>query len=263
LSQASSQPFLQVKHLSTIFPDGNSGLHALDNISFSVEAEQFVSVLGPSGSGKSTFLRCINQLEKTDEGAIWIDGELAGFRRDGDALYELSDKEIARQRISIGMVFQRFNLFGHMTSLENIIEGPLTVQKRPRAEVTEEALTLLKRVGLSAKRDAYPAQLSGGQQQRVAIARALAMRPKLMLFDEPTSALDPELVGEVLAAMRDLARSGMTMIVVTHELGFAREVASRVVFMDEGAIVESGSPHEVLVRPQHPRTKDFIAAVLK
>jgi polar amino acid transport system ATP-binding protein len=208
-------------------------------------------------------LRCINQLEKPDQGAIWIDGELAGFRRDGDALYELSDKEIARQRISIGMVFQRFNLFGHMTALENIIEGPLTVQKRARAEVTEEAIALLKRVGLSAKRDAYPAQLSGGQQQRVAIARALAMRPKLMLFDEPTSALDPELVGEVLAAMRDLARSGMTMIVVTHELGFAREVASRVVFMDEGAIVESGSPHEVLVRPQHPRTRDFIAAVLK
>ena len=238
-------------------------LCALKNVSIDVAKGEVLCVIGPSGSGKSTFLRCINQLEKVDEGAIWIDGELAGFRRVGDALYELSDKEIARQRISIGMVFQRFNLFGHMTALENIIEGPITAQKRPRAEAVEEALTLLNRVGLSAKRDAYPAQLSGGQQQRVAIARALAMRPKLMLFDEPTSALDPELVGEVLAAMRDLARSGMTMIVVTHELGFAREVASRVVFMDEGAIVESGSPQEVLVRPQHPRTKDFIAAVLK
>jgi polar amino acid transport system ATP-binding protein len=238
-------------------------LCALKNVSIEVSKGEVLCVIGPSGSGKSTFLRCINQLEKTDEGAIWIDGELAGFRRVGDALYELSDKEIALQRISIGMVFQRFNLFSHMTALENIIEGPITAQKRPRAEAVEEALTLLNRVGLSAKRDAYPAQLSGGQQQRVAIARALAMRPKLMLFDEPTSALDPELVGEVLAAMRDLARSGMTMIVVTHELGFAREVASRVVFMDEGAIVESGSPQEVLVRPQHPRTQDFIAAVLK
>jgi polar amino acid transport system ATP-binding protein len=238
-------------------------LCALKNVSIEVAKGEVLCVIGPSGSGKSTFLRCINQLEKTDEGAIWIDGELAGFRRVGDALYELSDKEIALQRISIGMVFQRFNLFSHMTALENIIEGPITAQKRPRAEAVEEALTLLNRVGLSAKRDAYPAQLSGGQQQRVAIARALAMRPKLMLFDEPTSALDPELVGEVLAAMRDLARSGMTMIVVTHELGFAREVASRVVFMDEGAIVESGSPQEVLVRPQHPRTQDFIAAVLK
>jgi polar amino acid transport system ATP-binding protein len=238
-------------------------LCALKNVSIDLAKGEVLCVIGPSGSGKSTFLRCINQLEKTDQGAIWIDGELVGFRRDGDALYELSDKEIAQQRISTGMVFQRFNLFGHMTALQNIIEGPLTVQKRTRAEVTQEALALLKRGGLLDKRDVYPAQLSGGQQQRVAIARALAMRPKLMLFDEPTSALDPELVGEVLAAMRDLAESGMTMIVVTHELGFAREVASRVVFMDEGAIVESGSPQEVLVQPQHPRTKDFIAAVLK
>jgi polar amino acid transport system ATP-binding protein len=238
-------------------------LCALKNVSIDLAKGEVLCVIGPSGSGKSTFLRCINQLEKIDQGAIWIDGELVGFRRDGDALYELSDKEIAQQRISTGMVFQRFNLFGHMTALQNIIEGPLTVQKRTRAEVTQEALALLKRVGLLDKRDVYPAQLSGGQQQRVAIARALAMRPKLMLFDEPTSALDPELVGEVLAAMRDLAESGMTMIVVTHELGFAREVASRVVFMDVGTIVESGSPQEVLVQPQHPRTKDFIAAVLK
>jgi polar amino acid transport system ATP-binding protein len=238
-------------------------LCALKNISIDVAKGEVLCIIGPSGSGKSTFLRCINQLEKVDQGAIWIDGELAGFHRVGNALYELSDKDIALQRISIGMVFQRFNLFGHMTALENIVEGPLTVQKRPRAEVVQEALALLKRVGLSAKRDAYPAQLSGGQQQRVAIARALAMKPKLMLFDEPTSALDPELVGEVLAVMRDLARSGMTMMVVTHELGFAREVSSRVVFMDEGAIVESGSPQDVLAQPQHPRTKDFIAAVLK
>jgi polar amino acid transport system ATP-binding protein len=237
-------------------------LCALKNVSIDVTKGEVLCIIGPSGSGKSTFLRCINQLEKADQGAIWIDGVLAGFRRVGDALYELSDKEIALQRISIGMVFQRFNLFGHMTALENIIEGPITTQKRQRAEAVEEAMALLNRVGLSAKRDAYPPQLSGGQQQRVAIARALAMRPKLMLFDEPTSALDPELVGEVLGAMRDLARSGMTMIVVTHELGFAREVSNRVVFMDEGAIVESGSPQEILVRPQHPRTKDFIAAVL-
>jgi polar amino acid transport system ATP-binding protein len=207
-------------------------------------------------------LRCINQLERADKGAIWIDGELAGFRRAGDALSELNDREVARQRAVIGMVFQRFNLFAHMTALENIVEGPVTVQKRQRAEADAEAISLLERVGLGAKRNAYPSELSGGQQQRVAIARALAMRPKLMLFDEPTSALDPELVGEVLAVMRDLARSGMTMIVVTHELGFAREVSNRVVFMDEGAIVEAGTPQEVLVAPRHPRTKDFIAAVL-
>ena len=219
-------------------------------------------IIGPSGSGKSTFLRCINQLERADRGAIWIDGELVGFRRVGDALYELTDARDRAPAASIGMVFQRFNLFGHMTALQNIIEGPVTVQRRPRAEAVDEALTLLERVGLAAKRDAYPSELSGGQQQRVAIARALAMRPKLMLFDEPTSALDPELVGEVLGVMRDLATSGMTMMVVTHELGFAREVSNRVVFMDEGAIVETGSPQEVLVRPQQPRTKDFIAAVL-
>ena len=177
-------------------------------------------------------------------------------------LVELSDREIARQRLDSGMVFQRFNLFAHLTALQNVIEGPVTVQRRPRGEVIDEAIALLDRVGLAAKRNAYPADLSGGQQQRVAIARALAMKPKLMLFDEPTSALDPELVGEVLQVMRDLARSGMTMIVVTHELGFAREVANRVAFMDHGAIVESGPPQQVLVNPQHPRTRDFIAAVL-
>ena len=235
---------------------------ALDGVSIEIPAGQVLCIVGPSGSGKSTLLRCINQLERIDSGAIWVDGELIGYRRVGDKLYELTDAEIARQRLTSGMVFQRFNLFQHMTSLENIIEGPVTVQKRRRTEAIDEAIALLERVGLSEKRDAYPAELSGGQQQRVAIARALAMKPKLMLFDEPTSALDPELVGEVLAVMKDLAHSGMTMIVVTHELGFAREVANEVVFMDRGAIVERGSPHEVLVHPKQQRTRDFIAAVL-
>jgi polar amino acid transport system ATP-binding protein len=237
-------------------------VQALDGVSIEIPAGQVLCIVGPSGSGKSTLLRCINQLERIDSGAIWVDGELIGYRRVGNKLYELTDAEIARQRLSSGMVFQRFNLFQHMTALENIVEGPVIVQKRRRNEVVDEAMALLKRVGLSEKRDAYPSELSGGQQQRVAIARALAMKPKLMLFDEPTSALDPELVGEVLTVMRDLARSGMTMIVVTHELGFAREVANEVVFMDRGAIVERGSPQEVLVHPKQQRTRDFIAAVL-
>jgi polar amino acid transport system ATP-binding protein len=237
-------------------------VQALDGVSIEIPVGQVLCIVGPSGSGKSTLLRCINQLERIDSGAIWVDGQLIGYRRVGDKLYELTDAEIARQRLTSGMVFQRFNLFQHMTALENIIEGPVTVQKRRRNEVIDEAMALLERVGLSAKRDAYPSELSGGQQQRVAIARALAMKPKLMLFDEPTSALDPELVGEVLAVMRDLAHSGMTMIVVTHELGFAREVANEVVFMDRGAIVERGSPQEVLVHPKQQRTRDFIAAVL-
>ncbi|MEO8133286.1 MAG: amino acid ABC transporter ATP-binding protein [Betaproteobacteria bacterium] len=235
---------------------------ALSGISLTIEKGEVLCVVGPSGSGKSTFLRCINQLERADEGAIWVDGQLCGFRQRGDVLLELADHEVARQRLDSGMVFQRFNLFAHLTALGNIVEGPLVVQKRPRAAVMAEAIALLERVGLADKRGSYPADLSGGQQQRVAIARALAMKPKLMLFDEPTSALDPELVGEVLHVMRDLARSGMTMIVVTHELGFAKEVANRVVFMDHGAIVESGPPQDVLVNPQHPRTRDFIAAVL-
>jgi polar amino acid transport system ATP-binding protein len=237
-------------------------VQALDGVSIEIPAGQVMCIVGPSGSGKSTLLRCINQLERIDSGAIWVDGQLIGYRRVGDKLYELTDAEVARQRLTSGMVFQRFNLFQHMTALENIIEGPVTVQKRRHKEAVDEAMALLERVGLGAKRDAYPSELSGGQQQRVAIARALAMKPKLMLFDEPTSALDPELVGEVLAVMRDLASSGMTMIVVTHELGFAREVANEVVFMDRGAIVERGSPQEVLVHPQQQRTRDFIAAVL-
>ena len=236
--------------------------HALDEVSLEIQHGEVLCIIGPSGSGKSTLLRCINQLERIDSGAVWIDDELVGFRQEGDKLYELNDAEIARQRLSSGMVFQRFNLFAHMTVLENIIEGPVIVQKRAKSAVIPEALALLERVGLKDKQDAYPSELSGGQQQRIAIARALAMKPKLMLFDEPTSALDPELVSEVLAVMRDLANSGMTMIVVTHELGFAREVAHRVVFMDQGRIIETGPPQQVLNNPQEKRTRDFIAAVL-
>ncbi|MFJ5370768.1 amino acid ABC transporter ATP-binding protein [Bosea sp. CER48] len=248
-----------IANVSKLFGD----LKALNNVSLAIEPGMVQCIIGPSGSGKSTLLRCINQLEKIDQGAIRVDGELIGYRRVGDELHELTDPEIARQRLVTGMVFQRFNLFNHMTALQNIIEGPLTVLKRPRKEIVAEAMALLERVGLADKRDSYPSELSGGQQQRIAIARALAMRPKLMLFDEPTSALDPELVGEVLNVMRDLAASGMTMIVVTHELGFAREVANDVVFMDKGEIVEQGPPQTVLVAPKQARTRDFIAAVLK
>lgn len=248
-----------IAHVSKVFGD----LRALNDVSLSVPVGAVQCIIGPSGSGKSTLLRCINQLEKIDQGAISVDGELIGYRRAGDELHELTDAEIARQRLATGMVFQRFNLFNHMTALQNIIEGPLTVLKQPRKQIVAEAMALLERVGLADKRDSYPSELSGGQQQRIAIARALAMKPKLMLFDEPTSALDPELVGEVLTVMRDLAASGMTMIVVTHELGFAREVASDVVFMDRGEIVEQGPPQTVLVTPRQQRTRDFIAAVLK
>jgi len=235
---------------------------ALKNVNIDIPHGEVVCIIGPSGSGKSTLLRCINQLEKVDQGGLWVNDELLGFRTVDHKLIELSDTQIARQRLATGMVFQRFNLFAHMTVLENIVEGPVQVLRRPRQECHQQALDLLERVGLSAKANSYPIELSGGQQQRVAIARALAMRPKLMLFDEPTSALDPELVGEVLSVMRDLAASGMTMIVVTHELGFAREVASRVVFMDAGQIIEIGSPEEVLMSPRNPRTQEFIAAVL-
>ena len=237
-------------------------LAALDAVSLEIASGEVVCIVGPSGSGKSTLLRCINQLERIDSGAIWVDGELAGYRPDRGRLVELTDRDIARQRLASGMVFQRFNLFAHMTALQNVVEGPVTVLRRPKAAAIADAEALLARVGLAEKRDAYPSELSGGQQQRVAIARALAMKPRLMLFDEPTSALDPELVGEVLAVMRDLAKSGMTMVVVTHELGFAREVADRVVFMDQGRLVEQGPPAQVLGAPEHPRTRDFIAAVL-
>jgi polar amino acid transport system ATP-binding protein len=235
---------------------------ALKGITLDVAQGEVLCIIGPSGSGKSTFLRCINQLETISDGALWVNGELAGFRQAGNKLHELSEKQVARQRLATSMVFQRFNLFPHKTALENVIEGPVQVLKRRRAEAEQEARTLLERVGLGHKCNAFPIELSGGQQQRVAIARALAMHPQLILFDEPTSALDPELVGEVLAVMRDLAKSGMTMIVVTHELGFAREVADRVVFMDGGQIVESGPPEQVLSRPQNKRTQDFISAVI-
>ena len=236
--------------------------HALKDINIEVEQGEVLCIIGPSGSGKSTLLRCVNQLEQTDAGAIWVEGELAGHRMVGNALHPLDENRIARQRLKAGMVFQRFNLFAHMTVLQNLIEGPVVVQRKPRDAAIRNARELLARVGLADRERHYPSELSGGQQQRVAIARALAMAPRLMLFDEPTSALDPELVGDVLATMRDLAASGMTMIVVTHELGFAREVADRVVFMDGGAIVEQGPAATILTAPRHPRTRDFIAAVI-
>ena len=219
-------------------------------------------VIGPSGSGKSTFLRCINHLESIDSGSMTVDGELIGYRKRAGKLYELRESEVARKRREIGMVFQRFNLFPHMTALQNVMEAPCTVRRTPKKEARERAFALLERVGLGNRCDNYPTQLSGGQQQRVAIARALAMQPRLMLFDEPTSALDPELVGEVLDVMRGLARDGMTMVVVTHEMGFAREGADSLVFMDEGRIVESGAPREVLANPRHERTKAFLSKVL-
>jgi polar amino acid transport system ATP-binding protein len=237
-------------------------LEVLRGISLDVAPGEVMCLLGPSGSGKSTFLRCINHLEKIDGGRLSVDGELVGYRESNGKLYELREAEVARKRAEIGMVFQRFNLFPHMTVLENLIEAPVRVKKLGRGVATERADELLERVGLVDKRSAYPAQLSGGQQQRVAIARALAMSPKLMLFDEPTSALDPELVGDVLAAMRQLAADGMTMIVVTHETGFAREVADTVVFIDGGVVVETGRPAEVLTNPRHPRTQAFLSKVL-
>jgi polar amino acid transport system ATP-binding protein len=236
--------------------------HALDGVDLQVAPTQVVCLIGPSGSGKSTFLRCINHLEQIDGGILEVDGELVGYRRQGDKLYELRDREVCEKRSEIGMVFQRFNLFPHMTALENVVEAPIHVKRERRAAAAEHARALLERVGLSDKADSYPAQLSGGQQQRVAIARALAMRPKLMLFDEPTSALDPELVGEVLDVMRGLAEEGMTMVVVTHEMGFARGVADAVAFMDRGVIVEAGPPAQVLGSPQHERTRAFLSKVL-
>ncbi|NJC83284.1 amino acid ABC transporter ATP-binding protein [Planosporangium mesophilum] len=237
-------------------------LEVLRGIDLEVRQGEVCCVIGPSGSGKSTFLRCINHLEKVNAGRIWVDGDLIGYRERGGKLYELREKDVAAQRRGIGMVFQRFNLFPHMTVLENVMEAPLRVRGESKAEVRERALRLLDRVGLSAKVDTYPGQCSGGQQQRVAIARALAMRPKLMLFDEPTSALDPELVGEVLDVMKDLAAEGMTMIVVTHEIGFAREVGDSLVFMDGGVVVESGGPRDVIANPRHERTRSFLKKVL-
>jgi polar amino acid transport system ATP-binding protein len=237
-------------------------VQVLRGIDLEVASGTVTCLVGPSGSGKTTLLRCVNHLEKINGGRLTVHGELVGYKDVGGRLHELNDREICRQRAQTGMVFQSFNLFHHMTVLENIIEAPVKVLKERKEEAIVRARALLAQVGMSTKEASYPRQLSGGQQQRVAIARALAMRPRLMLFDEPTSALDPELVGEVLSAMLDLAKSGMTMIVVTHEMGFAREVANTVVFMDAGRIVEVGSPSDVLERPQHERTQAFLSKVL-
>ena len=234
----------------------------LKGIDLRVEPGSVTSLIGPSGSGKTTFLRCINHLEKVDAGRLYVDNQLIGYEERHKRLYELKPRQIAQARLKTGMVFQRFNLFPHMTVLENIIEAPMTVLNRPRNEVTEEAHTLMAQVGLADRGASYPRELSGGQQQRIAIARALAMKPKLMLFDEPTSALDPELVGEVLEVMKSLAEAGMTMVVVTHELGFAREVGDQIVFMDGGVVVEAGNPSTVLGNPQHERTRAFLSKVL-
>jgi polar amino acid transport system ATP-binding protein len=237
-------------------------LDVLKGVDFVVQPQKTFVLLGPSGGGKSTLLRCINHLEKIDAGRLYVAGELMGYRERGGVLHEMKAREVARQRASIGMVFQRFNLFAHKTAIGNVMEAPVMVQRLSRAQAEAEAEELLQRVGLGEKLDTYPAQLSGGQQQRVAIARALAMKPKLMLFDEPTSALDPELVGEVLDVMKQLARDGMTMVVVTHEMGFAKEVADGVALMDGGVIVEQGPPRAVLENPQEDRTKLFLSKVL-
>ena len=253
-----TRPLVAIRSVSKNFGE----FQALKRVSLDVRAGEVLCLIGASGSGKTTLLRCINQLTSIDSGGIWLDGELLGLREEGGRLHRLTPQQVARQRLKTGMVFQRFNLFPHKTALENITEGPVQVQGRKREDARAEAMELLRRVGLAAKADAYPAQLSGGQQQRVAIARSLAMKPMLMLFDEPTSALDPELVGEVLTVMKELARSGMTMMVVTHELGFAREVADRVVYVDQGAIVESGAAADVLDAPREVRTQSFLSAVI-
>jgi polar amino acid transport system ATP-binding protein len=237
-------------------------LEVLKGVDLEVAPREVMCVIGPSGSGKSTFLRCINHLEKINAGRLWVDGRLVGYREKGDKLHELRDREVAAQRQDIGMVFQRFNLFPHMTALENVMEAPTQVKGVGKDTARQRGIDLLERVGLGNRVHNYPNQLSGGQQQRVAIARALAMEPKLMLFDEPTSALDPELVGEVLDVMRELAESGMTMVVVTHEMGFAREVGDTLVFMDDGVVVEAGDPKQVLTDPQHERTRAFLSKVL-
>jgi polar amino acid transport system ATP-binding protein len=237
-------------------------LAVLRGIDLTVNRGEVMCLIGPSGAGKSTFIRCINHLEKIDGGELSVDGELVGYRQSGNRLYELRDREVCGMRSHIGMVFQRFNLFPHMSAIDNVMSAPVWVKKEPVAAARERAHRLLERVGLADKMESYPNQLSGGQQQRVAIARALAMEPKLMLFDEPTSALDPELVGDVLDVMRALAEDGMTMIVVTHEMGFAREVGDTVVFMDGGVVVESGDPRAVLGTPQHERTRSFLSKVL-
>ena len=237
-------------------------VRVLQGISLKVMPQEVMCIVGPSGSGKSTFIRCINHLEKIDKGSLLVNGHFVGYRKVGNKLHEMRESEIAKRREDVGMVFQQFNLFPHMTVLQNLIEAPTRVKKMPKAQAIEEARKLLDRVGLADKEKSYPAQLSGGQQQRVAIARALAMKPKLMLFDEPTSALDPELVGEVLDVMKQLALDGMTMVVVTHEMGFAREVGDQLVFMDGGVVVEAGRPRDVIENPQHERTRTFLSKVL-
>ena len=254
----SVRPLVEARNVHKAFDQ----LEVLKGIDLDVAPGEVVVILGPSGSGKSTFLRCINHLESIQKGSIMVAGEQIGYRQHKGRLVKLSNNAIARQRRKIGMVFQQFNLYPHMTVLQNVIEAPVGVHGRKREEAITEARALLARVGLSEKADSYPRQLSGGQQQRVAIARALAIKPELILFDEPTSALDPELVGEVLATMKDLAKQGLTMIVVTHEIGFAREAADRVVFMDGGHVVEMGPPDEVIGNPQHPRTQAFLSRFL-
>ena len=260
---ADSTDMVSVRAVHKVFGHGHDAVHVLKGVDLDVARGDVTVILGPSGSGKSTLLRCINELEEITGGSVVVGGDLMGYREDAKGtLHRLHPKAVAKQRSRIGMVFQRFHLFPHMTALENIMEAPVQVRGLSKKAAKQRALELIERVGLSDRMEHYPAQLSGGQQQRVAIARALAMDPELMLFDEPTSALDPELVGEVLSVMQDLARSGMTMIVVTHEIGFAREVADHVVFMDDGVIVESGPPSEVLDNPREQRTRDFLAHVL-
>ncbi len=253
-----SEPLLRVERLCKSF----GAVRVLRNIEMRVEAGRVVCIVGPSGSGKSTLLRCLNHLETPDSGVVFLDGEPIGLRWKGRRLHRMSFNELAVQRQRMGMVFQSFNLFPHRTALENVIEAPIVVQRKPRAQAVAEATALLDKVGLADRAHYYPGQLSGGQQQRVAIARSLAMQPALMLFDEPTSALDPELVGEVLNVMRQLAGEGMTMVVVTHEMHFAQDVANHLIFMDDGTIVEEGPPSEVLLRPQHGRTRAFLSRVI-
>ena len=254
-----NEPMVKADHVRKHF----GPLEVLKGVSLEVAPREVVCMIGPSGSGKSTFLRCVNHLEKIDGGRLYVDGELVGYRQENGKVYELRENQVARKRAEIGMVFQRFNLFPHMTAIENVIEAPIRVKGIAKREATAQGRELLKRVGLEDKIDEYPARLSGGQQQRVAIARALAMEPKLMLFDEVTSALDPELVKEVLDVMRALAREGMTMIVVTHEMGFASDVGDRVVFMDDGVIVEEGPARQLVENPKEERTKRFLGLVLE
>jgi polar amino acid transport system ATP-binding protein len=257
-TSSSAEPLVRAEQVQKWF----GRTQVLKGVDLTVLEKEVCCIIGPSGSGKSTFLRCINHLERVDAGRLSVAGELIGYRQRGDKIYEMREHEVAHQRRDIGMVFQRFNLFPHMTALQNVMEAPVRVKGENKTVVRERAQRLLDRVGLGDRGQAYPTQLSGGQQQRVAIARALAMQPRLMLFDEPTSALDPELVGDVLDVMRQLAVDGMTMIVVTHEMGFAREVGDALVFMDDGVVVESGRPREVLANPQHQRTRTFLSKVL-